>query len=114
GDGRVNRGVEKTLFDVERKCGESQHERGQLLHFRIVSLRRIRKALRLARPQIRYEIIPAFGPRIVWLVRPAFPAEMIELLEVGWGRRTGFFIRPRLQAFVAVTPPRSPHRTTFA
>src|SRR5262249_59931455 len=107
GDGRVNRGVEKTLFDVERKCGESQHERGQLLHFRIVSLRRIRKALRLARPQIRYEIIPAFGPRIVWLVRPAFPAGMIELLEGGWGRRTGFCICQRLEALFPVIPPRA-------
>src|SRR5215472_9186023 len=107
GDVPVNLVVEKTLFDVERKCGESQHERGQLLHFRIVSLSRIRKALRLARPQIRYEIIPAFGPRIVWLVRPAFPAEMIELLEVGWRRRAGFRMRQRLESLCAITPRRA-------
>src|SRR6266404_5832799 len=64
---------------------------------------RIGKALRLERPQIRYEIIPAFEPGIVRLVWPAFPAEMIELLEVG-RRRAGTRKRQRLESLCAITP----------
>jgi hypothetical protein len=37
--------------------------------------RRTPRAFRFQRPQIRYELIPAFGPRTVAVVWPAFPAE---------------------------------------
>src|SRR5262249_23630189 len=86
--------VEKIFVDVEAECGQSHQERGEFLHFRIVSRGRRRKALRLERPQIRYEIISTFGTRVVRLAWPAFPAGMVGTLG-GGGRPLGIPKAPR-------------------